>query len=63
VKYYATFYWTMTHTVEVEAATDDEAWEKAENLGQELNIDNSGEYLQDSFELDNLECAVEQPAA
>lgn len=54
-KFRATFFWTMSRTLLIEADTEEEAHEKAGAAGEGINVDKGGSYVSDSFELGSVE--------
>ena len=55
MKFSATFTWEMAKTVEFEAKDEAEADEMVADLGDNLNTDKDGSYVEDSFYFSHME--------
>ena len=59
-KYYVTFYWTMSATIQVRAKDKAKAHEKALKKSAEINTSKDGDYLPGSFEVGLIEQVNEE---
>jgi hypothetical protein len=58
-KFYVTFHWTMSATIQVRAKDKTKAHEKALKKSSEVNTAKDGDYLPDSFEIGNIEQVID----
>lgn len=58
MKYFVTFAWTMTKSVEIEAPSFHDAESAATEFSDGLNPDTDGSYKEDSFETATIEEAA-----
>lgn len=59
-KYYVTFFWTMSATIQVKAKDKSKAHEKAMKKSAEINTAKDGDYLPASFEIGLIEEIIDE---
>lgn len=59
-KYYVTFYWTMSATIQVRAKDKTKAHDKAMKKSAEINTAKDGDYLPDSFKVGLIEQVIDE---
>lgn len=59
-KFYVTFYWTMSATIQLRAKEKAKAHEKALKRSAEINTSKGGDYLLDSFEVGLIEKVIDE---